>query len=50
VQSLQTRPHKYMCRLSYQAQISVTHEHVDLSLYKQYSFIAGQSVNVCSSQ
>lgn len=34
-----------MCRLPFQAQISVTIDHADLSLYKQYSFIAGQSVN-----
>jgi len=34
-----------MCRLPFQAQISVTQEHADLSLYKHYSFIARQSVN-----
>ena len=34
-----------MCRLSFQAQISGTNEHADLSLYKHYSFIAGQLVN-----
>jgi len=39
-----------MRRLFFQAQISVTQEHADLSLYKHYSFIAEQSVNVCLSQ
>lgn len=34
-----------MCRLPFQAQISVTIEHIDLSLYKQISFTAKQSVN-----
>jgi hypothetical protein len=41
---LSGRPNIYMCRLPFQAQISGTQEHVDLSLYKPYSFIAGQSV------
>jgi hypothetical protein len=31
--------------LPFQAQISVTLEHADLSLFKHYSFIARQSVN-----
>lgn len=38
-----------MCRLSFQAQISVPKEHTDLSLYKHCSFIAWQSVNIVYS-
>lgn len=34
-----------MCRLSFQAQINVAQEHITLSLFKQLSFKARQSVN-----
>ncbi len=47
------RPHSYMCRLPFQAQISMTIDHADLSLYKHFSFISGQSVNAvypCNSK